>query len=727
MVKKLKYEVKMSKEEQDFKMLTDRDHVLLRPGMYIGGVDFKSAFKYVYDESSDRFVYREVRWIPGLEKIINEIIDNSVDEHIRTLGKYANKIEIDITPTSVRVTDNGRGIPIKLTVDPTDGKEKYIPLVAWTKLRAGSNFNDEDRQGLGMNGVGSSCTNIFSSTFIGTTSSKGAEGVGATSSSEVHTFELSCSENMSKILTKVEKTPSSKNGTSVYFEPDFSRFETDSIDQELVNLIHTRIIKMASVYSINFTFNGKKIKPIQPRAFAKMFGDEFVFFEGKNWFYFITASDTDEFKQFSIINGLEVKGGSHTDLIIGDIVSDVREKLSKKYKEIKPGDIKQKLMFVAVFKNFPQFKTDSQTKENLTNSVREIKDYLDTDYVKMIANSVTTLMKTSTIMDPIVEIYKIKEEMKRRQALESADKPQKRVVSDKYLKSIGLKTNLFLCEGQSAMGGLSNVLGRDGNSYIAMRGVPLNAYSIFESDADPKKILANEEQSLIKGALGFSYNYQNLPDGRFIHVKVAGEEILASENDLIFDKNKSSWISSNSLLGFKYVVGELTEVQREHYNNLVSHQKIVRKTNQKYNYENIVLAMDSDLDGYHITGLMIGNLLMFTPDLLFTGKLKRLVTPIAAVVEETTKGMKIHDYVFDIEKVSSLKPKTSKQYVKYFKGLGSWDPESLAPLVEKEGIDKFINTMTLDEIHSIRNWLSKSCVDYRKDAILSTEFDINKI
>lgn len=716
----------MSTEDQSFKMLTDRDHVLLRPGMYVGGVDYKTAFKYVIDEDQGKFVYREVRWIPGLEKIINEIIDNSVDEHIRTMGKYANKIDIEITPTSVRVSDNGRGIPIKLTIDPTDGLEKYIPLVAWTKLRAGSNFNDDERQGLGMNGVGSSCTNIFSSKFIGTTTSKGAEGVGA-HSNDMHTFELSCSNNMSVISTKVDRTPSSKNGTSVYFEPDFSRFEANEIDEELINLIHTRIIKMASVYNINFTFNGKKIKPIQPRAFARMFGDEFVFFEGPNWFYFITASDTDEFKQFSIINGLEVKGGSHTDMIVGDIVSEVREKLVKKYKDIKPGDIKQKLMFVAVFKNFPQFKTDSQTKENLTNSVREIKEYLSVDYTKMIATSATALMKTSSIIDPIVEIYKIKEEMKRRQALESADKPQKRVVSDKYLKSISSRQNLFLCEGLSAMGGLSNVIGRDGNSYIAMRGVPLNAFDILESDSDPKKILANEEQSLIKAALGFSYNYESLKDGRFITIKVNNESLIASENDLVFDKKRGVWAAANSFLGFKYINGDLTHDQREEYNRLVHNHKLIRRTNQKYNYENIILAMDSDLDGYHITGLMIGNLLKFTPDLLFTGKLKRLVTPIAAVVEETTNGMKIHSYVFDIELVSTLKPKNSKQYVKYFKGLGSWDPESLAPLIEKEGLDRFIKPITIDELHSINSWLSRVNVDYRKAAILSTTFDINKI
>lgn len=710
-------------EKTDFKMLTDRDHVLLRPGMYIGGTDYKTAFRYVYQEG--KFTYREVRWIPGLEKIINEIIDNSVDENIRTLGKYANKIDINITPSSVQVTDNGRGIPIKLTVDPVDGQEKYIPLVAWTKLRAGSNFDDDSRQGLGMNGVGSSCTNIFSSKFIGRTSSKGADGVGDTSQ-EVFTFELNCSENMSKITTQVQKTPTEKNGTSVYFEPDFSRFESDTIDQELITLIHTRIIKMASVYNINFTFNGEKIKPIQPRAFAKMFGDDFVFYEGKNWFYFIVPSDTDEFKQFSIINGLEVKGGSHTDLIVGDIVSEVREKLVKKYKDIKPGDIRQKMMFVAVFKSFPQFKTDSQTKENLTNSVREIKDYLATDYSKMIASTVSSLMKTASIMDSIVEIYKIKEEMKRRQALESADKPQKRVQSDKYLKSITTKDNLFLCEGLSAMGGLSNVLGRAGNSYIAMRGVPLNAYDILESDADPKKILANEEQSLIKGALGFSYNYADLPDGRYIIVKVNDSELIANENDLVLDNKKGTWVAANSILGFKYIT-QITEEQLESYKHNRNLHKVVRKTNQKYNYENIVLAMDSDLDGYHITGLMIGNLLKFTPDILFTGRLKRLVTPIAAVVEETAKGMKIHDYVFDIELVSTLKPKNGKQYVKYFKGLGSWDPESLAPLVEKEGLSKFIKTVTIDELNSIRSWLSKSTVDYRKTAILATEFDINKI
>ena len=99
----------------NFKILTDAEHMLARPGMYIGSTTLEPQTG-VFD-----YEYKELNVVPGLLKIINEIIDNSVDEFIRTDGKYANKIDVTIDlnplePVSISVQDNGRGLPMAIVL-----------------------------------------------------------------------------------------------------------------------------------------------------------------------------------------------------------------------------------------------------------------------------------------------------------------------------------------------------------------------------------------------------------------------------------------------------------------------------------------------------------------------------------------------------------------------------------------------------------------------------------
>ena len=89
----------------DFKVLSDREHILLRPNMYAGSVS---------NEIHEQFIkgkWSKLLYTPALVKIINEIIDNSVDEAIRTNFKFANEISVLIDSEKCIVTDNGRGIP----------------------------------------------------------------------------------------------------------------------------------------------------------------------------------------------------------------------------------------------------------------------------------------------------------------------------------------------------------------------------------------------------------------------------------------------------------------------------------------------------------------------------------------------------------------------------------------------------------------------------------------
>lgn len=121
----------------------------------------------------------------------------------------------------------------------------------------------------------------------------------------------------------------------------------------------------------------------------------------------------------------------------------VREKLIKKYKGIKPGEIKNKFFIVFYGLNFPSPKFDSQTKEKLTNSTKEIREYLSGIDLEKFANKV---LKNKALIDPIVEIYKIKEEFKKKQEINALGKKSKKIKDDKYLPPIGNLNVLVLAE-----------------------------------------------------------------------------------------------------------------------------------------------------------------------------------------------------------------------------------------------------------------------------------------
>lgn len=406
--------------------LSDREHILMRPSMYIGGIDTIENTEYIYDK--DKIQLKNVRYSPGLLKIINEIIDNCVDVAIKSNFTKANKISVKMTDNSVEVKDNGTGIP-----NIKNEQGKLMPSMAWGSARAGSNFNDDNRKQIGMNGIGSFATNCFSKQFIGI-SDDGKKRC---------TYKWQ--DNASKVFL-VSESDSIEQGVTVKFIPDFNRFKIEKFDENYFSLIYQRLINLKlSFPEINFKFNGKLIKIDSFRKYVKLFGfDDPVIVENDNYSYAILSNSSDEFRQFSYVNGLNIKdSGTHIEYFINNVVNKVRDKLLKKYKSIKPADIKNKLFVIAFLKNFPNAKFSSQSKEKITNSNAEISDYLDNIDFQSIANKI---LKNQQLIDPITEIYKLKEEFKRRQELKSLDKPKK-IKNEKFLPAIDKNKYLLIVEG----------------------------------------------------------------------------------------------------------------------------------------------------------------------------------------------------------------------------------------------------------------------------------------
>lgn len=459
--------------ERNFQVLNDIEHCLIRPQMYLGGVSLTESERWIYSKEENRFHYGKIKLVPAMLKYVSELIDNSIDVAIDTDFKFSTKIEINITDKSVEVIDNGIGIPCVPPKDSLfDTPESTCACLAWTKLKSGTSFG-EKRNKLGTNGVGASCCNVFSTLFIGE------------SDDGKKRQTITCRNNLSIIEASKPKKSSGKSGCRVYCEPDLKRFGLEKIDQVHKDAIYQRLVNLSiSFPKIHFHFNGKMVK-VNEKKIAEMFSDNIIMESSDNTMIGVFPNEYDEFKFYSTVNGLDVvRGGTHIDVISNEICSRIRDKLVKKYKSIRPGDIKNKICIVAFLTNFLNPEFDSQTKESISNSLSSINKHfagkIDFD------DLAKRILKNEAIINPIIETFKIKEELKARSELKQVKKIK--VKSDKYFPGIGDKKYLFLVEGLSAGGGLMKCLGRDGKYYYCLRGLALNAY-----DSSIQKIAANQE------------------------------------------------------------------------------------------------------------------------------------------------------------------------------------------------------------------------------------------
>lgn len=470
-------------EAEQFKIITDKEHVLMRPGMYVGSVDKESEERFVLGE------HRAIEFVPGLIKIINEIIDNCIDEAIRTDFKYANLIEVKIDGNRVTVIDNGRGIPQHEVSDPT-GKKLLQPEAAWTRTKAGSNFSD-DRTTVGMNGVGSALTNFFSHSFKGVT----CDGK--------NTVYVTCSNNADRIFVRQEK--GGKRGTSVEFIPDFNRFGVFGISAEDNLIIQDRIESLSVAYpEITFKFNGKKLSPTL-KQYAKRFNTD-VAFEFKDVACFIAKSPAEEFKQNSFVNGVQtINGGTHVDYFFNKFSEHIIPMIKRKHKVVVPKpQLKNGLTCGLFIRNFVDPKFDSQTKERLTSSQGSVSPYLkDIDYDK-IAKKV---LSDDDIVLPIIEALIAKQNAADARELAKQQKKAQSAKVAGHIKASQRGGTLFLTEGKSAIGYLIKVRDSKKHGGLPLRGKVFNTW-----DKKPHEIMKNKELADIMSALNIQLGNDDIRD-----------------------------------------------------------------------------------------------------------------------------------------------------------------------------------------------------------------------
>lgn len=444
------------------KKLTDREHILHRPSMYIGGISNEEVEDFAWNAEAANMQVTTLSYPPGLVKIINEVIDNSVDAILKT-GK-GDKIEVWFDGGVIHVKDNSTGFPAK-----AEGDEVEPMFLALGNARAGSNFEDENNIGqMGTNGVGAFATNCFSKSFIAETFTNGKRIKAEWSNNATDL-------NISYATTKGE-------GTLVYFLPDLERFGiTSGIPEDAKLAIETRLRLLAFTYKhITFEYQNQKIKiPKQLTEWFEVGEDPYIRHQGENYEVYVIAR-AHSTRNFSFVNGLNIKdGGTHLDVITADIAKGFGNTRISANK----ADITNTLQVIFTGTKFKNLRFNSQTKEKITNSAAETRAYLGD-----LSPLVNKVVKSKDIKD-FIKATTAAREMRANKAKLGAAKKAK-IKSEKFLDAQQERTNLMLVEGDSALGGLLPSLGRKNIAYYALKGKPLNAWS-----ATTQKLTANKELS----------------------------------------------------------------------------------------------------------------------------------------------------------------------------------------------------------------------------------------
>ena len=478
---------------EDFRILTARQHVRERIGMYMGSSSQESIERFVMGE------WKKSQYVPALSKMVDEILDNAIDEAIRTKFKYANRIDVSVKNGVVVVTDNGRGIPQDEIFDEASGDKILRPVAAWTRVNAGTSFDDE-RVTIGTNGVGSAATNFLSSKFVGKTWSAGKR------------VEVRCKNGGDSIDVQI-KQGIEGSGTEVSFVPDYSLFEVDELESlDTVSLIEDRMVSLQMAFpEIAFSFNKRRIKADNLKKYSQLFigeDDECVIEKTDDLAFFFAASE-DGFRSNSFVNGVNTRqGGTYVDFITNSVLEDLGVMIKRKHKiEVAKSTIKNGLTFVMFARNFTNPKFDSQTKERLTNTTSNVREHAMNAGIKESDAIAKKILNSPTIIDPIIEAQLAKKIAADRRAATLAQKKLRKVKVAKHISANRDDATLKIVEGDSAMGFLLKV--RDPNKVGAypLRGVIMNTW-----DMQPADVLKNKELSELISVLGLDITNPNSID-----------------------------------------------------------------------------------------------------------------------------------------------------------------------------------------------------------------------
>ena len=495
--------------------LSQIEHVLKRPGMYIGSIEKEISIIDIF--SNKKIIEKEIEYSPGLYKIYDEIISNSYDEAIR--NKNVKNIHINIIDNSISIMNDGSSIEAVM-----DKKNNvYLPELIFGQLLTSSTFTEEKRITAGTHGLGAKLTNIYSKRFeidIGDAKNK---------LNYTQIFE----NNLSKINKPKITKYNGKDYVKITFIPDYEKFGLDKLTDDITSLFQKRAYDIAGILSnVKIYFNNTLIEINSFQDYAKLYFDksqDYITQKCGPSEFIITNSVHDKYKHVSFVNGVHTKnGGKHVDHLLKQIIDNMQKAIKKKYKSAKIRDsfIKDKITIFlnSVIEN-PVF--SSQTKDALSSNVSD-------NFCEIKQNTMKSVIDRLDLTTEILSLIKAKELIELEKNESKRKKTKLKGVNKLYDAnyagtSKSKDCSLILTEGDSAktmaISGLSAI--KRGNDIFGV--FPLKGKLLNVREASHKQIIENEEFNSIKQILGLKMGHTYTKDN--IHELRYGSIILMMDAD----------------------------------------------------------------------------------------------------------------------------------------------------------------------------------------------------
>lgn len=544
----------MPSKKSKYDKVDPREHVLKRPNMYIGSIELDTYNTWVYNADHNSMEKRNIKYVPGLYKIYDEILINAIDHYVRmreekNLKKRVNlvkniRIEIDREAGTVIVENDGDGIEIEKHPE----HNVWNPELIFGHMLTSSNFDDNEEKIIGgQNGIGAKACNIFSVQFKVTTVDK----------KNKKRYTQIFSDNMTKISDPVIEPCVTSPCTRIEFLPDYKLLRSEGLDEDMFQIMKKRAYDSCAVTGddVSIYFNGTKLEYKNFKRYVDLYlGDERQHNRvheiiNENWEVVASYNESGGFDQISFVNGLwTIKGGKHVDHVVNQITKKLIETINKKKKNvvIKPQTIRDNLIiFVKATVVNPTF--DSQSKETLTTPVSKFGEK-----VQISENFIKKLAKTG-IIERVLEINQVFDN----KSLQKTD--GKKRISVRGLPQLddanwagGLKSSqctLILTEGNSAqtmaitgIGALKN--GRDIYGVFPLKGKLMNVL-----DAAVSKVGSNEEINNLKKILGLESGkkYVSTEMLRYGKIMAMTDQDSVTGDTPLFLKNKQGKIQVKTI------------------------------------------------------------------------------------------------------------------------------------------------------------------------------------
>ncbi|MBL3658242.1 DNA topoisomerase IV subunit B [Fulvivirga sediminis] len=471
-------EKKIEYTEDSIKSLDWKEHIRLRPGMYIGKLGDGSA----QDD--------------GIYVLVKEVIDNSIDEHMMGYGKT---IDVKITDHRVEVRDYGRGIPLGKVVDCV------------SKINTGGKYDSGAFQkSVGLNGVGTKAVNALSDYF-----KVQSFRDGETKIAEFNKGELVQEEEVKKA--------SGRNGTLIAFEPDASVFKNFHFRPSYLNDLIWNYVFLNAGLTINF--NGEKFHSenglkdlLERKTDTENIRYPIIHLKGEDIELALTHSNQYGEEYYSFVNGqYTTQGGTHLAALREALVKTVRDFYKKDFDAT---DVRASVVgAVAVRVQEPVF--ESQTKTKLgSHSVGPDGPTMRTFVNDFMKNQLDNyLHRNSEVADALLKrILQSERERKEIAGIKKLanDRAKKANLHNKKLRDCRQhysdkkgdrvdETMIFITEGDSASGSITKSRDVQTQAVFSLRGKPLNCFNLTK-----KVVYENEEFNLLQHALNIEDGIENL-------------------------------------------------------------------------------------------------------------------------------------------------------------------------------------------------------------------------